>query len=49
VLDANNWLKIVKENIFYSEEEIRKLSNMFQLSERDMIRGFIEYLQLHGK
>jgi hypothetical protein len=35
VLDANNWPKNVKENILYGEEEIRKLSNRFQLNERD--------------
>jgi hypothetical protein len=49
VLDANNWPKNVKENILYGEEEIRKLSNRFQLSERDMIRTFREYLLLQGK
>jgi hypothetical protein len=41
--------KYVKENIFYDEEEKRKLSIRFQLNERDMIRGFREYLQLQGK
>jgi hypothetical protein len=49
MLDANNWPKNVKENILYGEEEIRKLSNRFQLNETDMIRGFREYLQLQGK
>jgi hypothetical protein len=41
--------KEVKENILYGEEEIRKLSNRFQLNEGDIIRGFREYLQLQGK
>jgi hypothetical protein len=49
VLDANNWPKNVKENMLYGEEEIQKLSSRFQLSERDMIHGFREYLQLQGK
>jgi hypothetical protein len=59
VLDANNWPKNVKKNIFYGEEEIRKLSSRFQLNERDMIYSFREYrdmiysfreyLQLQGK
>jgi hypothetical protein len=49
VLDVNNWSKNVKEDILYGEEEIRKLSNRFQLSERDMICTFREYLLIQGK
>jgi hypothetical protein len=49
VLDANNWPKNVMEDILYGEEEILKLSNSFQFNERDVIRGFREYLQLQGR
>jgi hypothetical protein len=41
--------KNVKKNALCGKEEIRKLSNRFQLNERDMIRGFRQYLHFKGK
>ncbi|KAL3875745.1 hypothetical protein ACJMK2_033665 [Sinanodonta woodiana] len=44
ILDQKQWSENVSNQITFGEMEIRKLSNRLQLNEREMIRGFREYL-----
>jgi transcription initiation factor TFIIIB Brf1 subunit/transcription initiation factor TFIIB len=45
ILDSNNWPAKSKDNIVYEEQEIRTLVTRFQLSEREPIRAFREYIK----
>uniref|UniRef100_A0A8C8RJZ3 HAT C-terminal dimerisation domain-containing protein n=1 Tax=Pelusios castaneus TaxID=367368 RepID=A0A8C8RJZ3_9SAUR len=45
ILDQKQWPEnVTNHQITFGEMEIRKLSNRLQLNEREMIRGFREYL-----
>jgi hypothetical protein len=44
VLDREHWPKDINYQLKFDENEVRKLSNRFQLNERDEIWRFHEYL-----
>jgi hypothetical protein len=43
--DPKQWPEDVRSRVTYGEAEIRKLSQIFRLSERETIRGFREFLE----
>lgn len=45
VLYPENWPNNIRENFTYGETEIQNLSKRFSLNERQITRGFREYLQ----
>jgi hypothetical protein len=45
VLDPIQWPEDVGSCVTYGEAEVRKLSQIFRVSEREMIRGFRELLE----
>lgn len=44
VLDQTQWPDDVQEQLTFGEQEVRNLCRKFQLVERDVIRGFRDYL-----